>query len=167
MWQLSKNVSEDYVNSATWELGQIRTSPSSWVPPPPGFHKINVDGASSKFDSFSSVRVVIRDCKGYVVAALCKPLQACFFAELTEVFAMEHGIIFAQELQLSRVIIESNSLNAIQAINVGATGNSFWHLIQGILQVSDSFESCLFKHINRSFNLVAHELAHYARRSGL
>ena len=28
VWQLAKNVSEDYVNSATWDLSQIRTSPS-------------------------------------------------------------------------------------------------------------------------------------------
>ena len=101
--------------------------------PPSGFHKINVDGASSELDSFSSVGVVIRDCKGDVVAALCKPLQTCFFVELTEVFALEHGILFAQELHLAQVIVESDSLNVIQAINEGATGSSMGHIIQGIL----------------------------------
>ena len=149
------------------KLGQLRTTPSSWVPPPSGFHKINVDGASSELDSFSSVGVVIRDCKGDVVAALCKPLQARFSAELTEVFALEHGILLAQELHLARVIVESDSLNAVRAINEGATGGSLGHILQGILQVSVSFESCLFKHINRSFNTVAHELAQHARRSSL
>ena len=152
VWKMAKNVSEDFVSSATWDLGQPRTTPSSWVPPPSGFHKINVDGASSELDSFSSVGVVIRDCKGDVVAALCKPLQTRFFAKLTEVFSLEHGILLAQELHLAWVIVESNSLNAIQAINEGATGGSLGHILQGILQVSVSFESCLFKHINRSFN---------------
>ena len=71
---MAKNVSEDFVSSTTWDLGQPRTTPSSWVPPPSEFHKINVDEASSELDSFSSVGVVIRDCKGDVVAALCKPL---------------------------------------------------------------------------------------------
>ena len=101
------------------------------------------------------------------MAALCKPFQTRFFAELIEVFALEHGILLAQELHLARVIVESDSLNAIQAINEGATGSNLGHIIQGILQVSVSFESCLFKHINRSFNTVAHELAQHARRSGL
>ena len=101
------------------------------------------------------------------MVALCKPFQVCFSAELTEVFALEHDILLAQELQLSRVIVEFNSLNAIQVINDGATKSSFGHLIQGILQVSNSFESCLFKHINKSFNSVAHELAQHAQRSSL
>lgn len=133
VWQLAKNVSEDFVSSTTWDIGQPRTTPSSWVLPSLGFHKINVDGASSELDSFSSVGVVIRDCKGDVVATLCKPLQTCFSVELTEVFALEHGILFAQELHLTRVIVESDSLNVIQAINEGATGSSMGHIIQGIL----------------------------------
>lgn len=100
------------------------------------------------------------------MAALCKPLQTRFSAELTEVFSLEHGILLAQELHLARVIVEFDSLNAIQAINEGATGGSLGHILQGILQVSVSFESCLFKHINRSFNTVAHKLAQHARRTG-
>ena len=98
VWQLAKNVVDDYVSSATWDLNQIRTSPSKWVPPPSGFHKINVDRSSSMFDNLSSVGVVIRDCKGCVVAVLCKPLQACFPAKLTEIIALEHGVLLAQEL---------------------------------------------------------------------
>ena len=159
---IGKNVSEDFVSSASWDFGQPRATPSSWVPPPSGFLKINVDWASSELDSFSSVGVVIRDCKGDVVAALCKPFQTCFSAELTEVFALEHGILLAHELQLTRIIVESNSLNAIQAINEGAMGSNMGHIIQGIIQVSVSFKSCLFKHINRSFNSMAHELAQHA-----
>ena len=66
---------------------------------------------------------------GQVVAALCKPLQACFLAELTEIMALEQGVLLAQELQLPRVIIELDSSNAIQAIHEKATGSSFGHLI--------------------------------------
>ncbi|XP_023884264.1 uncharacterized protein LOC111996510 [Quercus suber] len=61
-------------------------------------HKINVDGASSESDCSSSIGVVIRDSLGQVVAALCKPLQACFPAELTEIMAVEQGVLLAQEL---------------------------------------------------------------------
>ena len=79
---------------------------------------------------------------------------------------MDHGILLAHELQLTQIIVESDSLNAIQAINEGAMGSNMVHIIQGIIQVSVSFKSCLFKHINRSFNSMAHELAQHARRSG-
>ena len=80
--------------------------------------------------------------------------------------ALEHGVLLAQELQLSRVIIESDSLNAIQAVHDKATGSNYGHIVQGILQVSESFETCLFKHLSRNFNSVAHELAQLARRPG-
>ena len=58
----------------------------------------NVDGASSDQDGSSSVGVVIRDSNGQTMAALCLPLQSHFSAELTEVFALEQGVLFAQEL---------------------------------------------------------------------
>ncbi|KAL0011480.1 hypothetical protein SO802_006588 [Lithocarpus litseifolius] len=117
-------------------------------------------------ESISSVGVVIRDCLGQVVAALCKPLHARFPADLTEILALEQGVLLAQELQLPRVIIESDSLNAIQAILDKDTGNSYGHIIQGILQASVPFETCLFKHLHRKFNIMAHELAQHVRKSG-
>ncbi|XP_075659049.1 uncharacterized protein LOC142628904 [Castanea sativa] len=138
VWQMAKSSADDFVCSASWDLSQPRALPTSWVPPPTGVHKINVDGASPNVESFSSVGVVIRDCMGQVVAALCKPLQACFPAELTEIMALEQGILLAMELQLPR----------------------------GILQASNSFESCLYKHVSRKSNTVAHELAQHARRTG-
>ena len=36
--------------------------------------------------------------------------------------------------------------------------------LQGTLLVCDSFEFCIFKHVSRDFNVVAHELAQLARR---
>ena len=98
MWQLAKNSVDNFVYSATWDLSQPRALPTSWVPPSPIIHKINVDGASSELESFLSVGIVIKDCLGQVVAALCKPLQARFPAELTEIITMEQGVILAQDL---------------------------------------------------------------------
>ncbi|KAL0006246.1 hypothetical protein SO802_013807 [Lithocarpus litseifolius] len=165
VWHLAKSSVDDFACSATWDLSQSRAPLSSWSPPPPGFHKINVNGASSESDSCSSVGVVIRDCWGQVVAALCKPLQACYPAELMEIMAIEQGVLLAQELQLPSVIVESDSSNAILAIHEKATGSSFGHLIQEILQANESFETCHFKHLSRNFNSVAHELAQHARRT--
>ena len=116
--------------------------------------KVNVDGASSDQEGSSSVGVVIRDSNGQIMAALCLPLQSHFSVELMEVFALEQGVLFAQELQLPRVIFESDALAVIQAVNDKATGSFYGHLIQGILQNCESFESCHFKYLNRRFNSV-------------
>ena len=95
---------------------------------------MTLQGLSSEHDRFSSVGVIIRDCNGQVVAALCEPLEACYSAELTEVIALEQGVLLAQELQLPRVIFESDSLTAIQAINHKAMGNNY-----GQASLYDSF----------------------------
>lgn len=134
VWQTAKNAVDNFASSANWDFSPIRT-PSNWVPPPLGIHKI------SEHDRFSSVVVIIRDCNGQVVAALCKLLQACYSAKLTEVIDLEQGVLLAQELQLPQVIFESDLLIVIQAINDKATRNNYGHLIQGILQAKDSFET--------------------------
>ncbi|XP_075665305.1 uncharacterized protein LOC142634964 [Castanea sativa] len=84
---------------------------------------------SAKANAEDFACAVIRDHNGQVVAVLCKPLQACFFAELTEIMALEQGVLLAQEPQLPRIIVESDSSNAIQAIQENTTGSSFGHLI--------------------------------------
>ena len=76
------------------------------------------------------------------------------------------GVLFAQELQLPRVIFESDALAVIHAVNDKVMGSMYGLIIQGILQICESFESCHFKHLSRSFNSVAHELAQHARRTG-
>ena len=117
-------------------------------------------------ENSSSIGVVIRDSFGHVVAAHNRPLHVCFAVEISKVLALEQGVLLAQELQLSKIILESDSLNVIQAIHDKATGSSYGHIVHGILQASESFESCIFKHFSRNFNIVAHELTQLARRSG-
>ena len=107
--------------------------------------------------------MIIRDCNGLVVAALSKYLPGRFAADQVEALAMEQGILLAQELQLSRVILESDALAVVQALNDNSTGNELGHILQGILLLCESFEFCSFKHVNRVFNVVAHELAQLAR----
>nr|XP_023913516.1 uncharacterized protein LOC112025081 [Quercus suber] len=121
---MARNAVEDFACSANWDFDSVRPAASNWVLPPPGIFKVNVDGASSEHDGSSSVGVVIRDSNGLVVAALCLPLQSHFSAELMEVFALEQGVLLAQELQLPRVIVESDALAVIQAINDKATRSS-------------------------------------------
>ena len=78
---------------------------------------------------------------------------------------MEQGIFLAQELQLPRVMFESDASNVINAINDSATGTSYGHIIQDIIHAQASFVFCSFRFLNRAFNYVAHELAHFARRN--
>ena len=78
--------------------------------------------------------IIIHNDGGKVVAALCKALPSCYPVEWTEVFALEQGIILAQQLAISNVIIESDLALAIQAISQDLCGGEVGHLIQGILR---------------------------------
>lgn len=156
----------DFASFVSWDCDQTRPFPSKWIPPPPGMFKVNVDGASSELENTSSVGVIIRDSKGQVVAALCMSLQSCYSVEVTEIIALEQCVLLAQELQLPRVIFESDSIVAIQAVSEKILGGTFGHFIQVILQACDSFETWFFKPLSRNFNAVAHELAQFSRRHG-
>ena len=79
---------------------------------------MNVDGASSIDGSgTSSIGVIIRDALGRIVAALCKALPVHYPAELTEFFALEHGVLLAQDLNISNEIFESDAASVISSVN--------------------------------------------------
>ena len=65
---------------------------------------------------------------------------------------------------MPRVILESDALTVVQALNDNSIGSELGHILQGIQLVCDSFEICIFKHVSRDFNVVAHELAQLTRR---
>ena len=58
---MAKSSVENYARSALWDFSHLRDPPTCWFPPPYGFHKINVNGASSDLENSSSIGVVIRD----------------------------------------------------------------------------------------------------------
>ena len=62
-------------------------------------------------------------------------LKACYSAKFVEIMALLQGVLLAQELHLPWVILKSDALVAIQAINDKSMGSSSGHLIQEILQI--------------------------------
>lgn len=164
---MARSSIEDFSDATTIDLSTPRPTLSCYrSPPPPGVFKINVDETSSDLEGTSSIGVIIRDCKGETIAALCKPLLSHYPAELVEVLTVEQGILLAQELQLPLVMFESDASNVINAINDSATGTPYGHIIQDIIHAQASFVFCSFRFLNRAFNYAAHELAHFARRNG-
>lgn len=69
-----------------------------WAASPPGFHKINVDGATDEGGGCSCIGVIIRDSSGVAIGALSKVLPVSLNAEVTEAFALLHRVLFALEM---------------------------------------------------------------------
>ncbi|KAL0009904.1 hypothetical protein SO802_005012 [Lithocarpus litseifolius] len=79
----------------------MQSIPTGWSVPPPGVFKVNVDGACSIDSGVSlGVGVVIRDGSGMVIAAFSKLLPSNFPAEWMELYAIEQGLLLAQEMEL-------------------------------------------------------------------
>ena len=161
---MAKRVVDDFQEANLLHLSSTQPSNGGWAAPPPGFFKINVDGASSlDGQGVSGVGVIIRDANGGVFAALCKALPMHYSAEWTELFAMEQGVLLAQEMGVQQAIFESDASSVVQAISQDLCGGESGHLIQGIQNAKLRFLSCSFRHVKRDSNRAAHELAQYAK----
>ena len=129
--------------------------------------KINVDGATADDGRRSSVVVVICECRGIMVAARGVLLNASYDVETTEALAIEVGILLATELKLPQVLIELDSLIAVQVVNSGSCHGIMGPVIHGVLNLLNQFKSWKVLHLKRDYNKVAHELAQYARKAGM
>lgn len=164
IWELARNIVEGFHKANSELLPAKQPANISWEAPPPGFCKINVDDATSLDGSgVSAVEVVIRDEGGNLVVALCKALPSHYPAEWTKIFAMEQGVLLAQDLAIPNTIFESDASSVIQAITQGLQGDVTDHLIHEIILAKSSFLSCSFRHVKRDYNRAAHELAQFAK----
>ena len=100
-WEMAQRLIYDYHGAFKLDFPPIQSIPTGWSVPPPGVFKVNFDRACSIVSGGSSgVGVVIRDGSGMVIAALSKLLPSNFLAEWTELFAIEQGLMLAQEMDL-------------------------------------------------------------------
>ena len=86
-----------------------RVRSNLWKPPPPGYFKVNVDGALFAKSKQSGMGVIVHDGEGNVVAAMCKKLDLPLGVLETEAKALEIGVAFAEEVGLRDVVFEADS----------------------------------------------------------
>lgn len=135
----------------------------TWSPPLRFSFKINVDGAVEKATGKAGVGVIVRDELGRVEAAMCRNLGAPLGEVETEVKAIEAGILFAQDIGVRDIVVESDCLTMIQALNgTFAPPSVVSAVIQGILDISKGFHRVEFSHVKRQENRPAHVLSKHA-----
>nr|XP_023927444.1 uncharacterized protein LOC112038818 [Quercus suber] len=149
--EIAKSLVEDFREASSWDFPSPLPPQCGWVAPPPGYFKVNVDGASSIDGSgVFGVGAVIRDELGLIVAALCKALPMHYPAEWTELLALEHGVLLAQALNLRKVIFESNVFSVIAVVSQVNGGGIMGHLVQSFQFVASVF-NCWYKKNNMNF----------------
>ena len=80
-----------------------------WMPPPPSYFKVNVDGALFTKSKQFGVGVIVCDKEGNVIAAMCRQLDLPFSVLETEAKAVEIRMKFAEEVGLKDVVFEGDS----------------------------------------------------------
>ena len=105
---------KDYREAFLLDTPPLSSPQRNWVAPPLDYFKVNVDGASSIDGSgISGIGVIVKDEMGRVISALCKALPVHYPAKITKFFALEHEVLLAQEMNISKVIFESDASSVI------------------------------------------------------
>ena len=94
-------IAKDFKGVLTSHSYQRGDRASLWSLPPPGFHKVSVDGATCPDGSNSCIGVIICDSFGQVTVALSKPLSAPYSPEIAKVLALENSVILVHEMNIT------------------------------------------------------------------
>lgn len=87
-----------------------------WEKPGSGCYKLNTDAAYFE-DGTGAAGVVLRNDHGDAIAGYACPLEYVLNATTSEAIALLEGLEFLEQLGVSSVIIESDSLELIKACN--------------------------------------------------
>ena len=143
-----------------------RLSGHVWQPPPQSEYKLNFDATTFSGLDRLGYGAIIRNDKGEVMAAMTTNGSKVSTSDEVELFACQRAIEFVVDAGFSRLIIEGDSSNVIQAISsplenfslFGNVVNDIRHLIWGLQW---TIVCC----IRREANKVALALAQYARNT--
>ncbi|WVY92025.1 hypothetical protein V8G54_037539 [Vigna mungo] len=133
-----------------------------WIPPPKGFVKINCDGAYTWDGKKAAAGGVIRDSQGEFLFAFSSVLRVDSAAE-AELFAIKLGMEIGISMGYKNLIVESDSLTAIQLINrrVIHQRHPFYALVSSIMEMGANADYITWNHAFRVTNSVADGLAKY------
>ena len=122
----------------------------TWTPPGARFYEINFDSPIFESSGRAGLGVVVRDVEGMGIAALSQNIQLPSFVDSVEALATRRAIILAQEISLTQVVVEGDSLKVIAAINSPKQSRTQWgHIIEDIKKASLCLQACSFCHVSR------------------
>ncbi|XP_042501082.1 uncharacterized protein LOC122078943 [Macadamia integrifolia] len=129
----------------------------SWTPPPPfGFLKFNVDGASKGNPGPAGIGGVCRDHNSTFISCFSAGIGQTY-AILAEALAIRHALLLATNMRASSIIVESDNLTVI-GILIGKVNSCPWRIskiIDDCRHLASTFGSVVFCHSLREANAAA------------
>ncbi|XP_021839141.1 uncharacterized protein [Spinacia oleracea] len=137
----------------------VPRSANTWVAPPKGVIKLNVD-VSLATEGWIGIGVVARDWMGKVQFAACRRCRAHWPVEIAEAKAVANAVKLGRRYGLEDVIIETDCQSVVSRLSKNAIYFSDLDTILGdISEISSSFKSISWSHVRRDGNAVAHQIA--------
>ncbi|KAL9245385.1 hypothetical protein vseg_019046 [Gypsophila vaccaria] len=154
--ELAKAKTQDKCRGNMTRHRRVETG-EGWQPPPEGVVKINVDAGI--YQAKRGFGILARDDMGVVVWCSVIQEEGEMVVEVAEAMAILWALSKARDAGNSRVVVESDCLTMVTALNSNAKGRSNLFLIlDDIRCLASCFEVISWRYISRNFNKGAHEL---------
>jgi ribonuclease HI len=135
-----------------------------WLKPALGYVKLNCDGSVKLEDGSAGTGMVLRDENGQVIFTACRHLLHCEDALEAEAYAVAEGLKLSLQRSNLPIIVETDCVGLITAINNGSQDrSSIRHIISEIKLLANGTTNVSFVKVDRSQNRVSHCLANFAR----
>ena len=135
-----------------------------WQPPPPTEYNLNFDAAIFSRMEKSGIGAIIRDKKGEVMAGMSTIGPKVNTSEEVELLACRRSIEFAVDVGFTRLMIEGDNTNVMQAISSDVANYSFIsNVVDDIRHLIFGLQWATTSKIRRGCNKGVHVLAQHAR----
>ncbi|KAK8694267.1 hypothetical protein V6N13_071821 [Hibiscus sabdariffa] len=146
---------------------QLVDCPPKWSPPAANFIKINFGVHFISATSQSVSGALARDSLGRIVAACAYPHDWIADSFIAEAKACKVAVLFAIDLDLSKVHVEGDSLAVIKKLKSEIEDKSILQpIVRDINSTRGSFEVITFSHVGRRSNATAHFLVRVGLQAG-
>ncbi|KAK6162266.1 hypothetical protein DH2020_002107 [Rehmannia glutinosa] len=108
--QVMKRLDEHRGVADHQRISSVLTVSDTWVPPEQGIYKLNSD-ASIREGGGIGVGMIIRDSRGQTFQSLIQHFPREYEVDVAEAIACREGLIFARNLGLKSVVVETDCSN--------------------------------------------------------
>ncbi|KAE8814705.1 hypothetical protein D1007_08238 [Hordeum vulgare] len=143
---------------------QAKDRVQRWTKPPPGWTKLNIDGAFSEGNKTGGAGMILRDEEGQVIFSSCRYLRTCSSALEAELVACLEGISIARAWSELPMIVELDCSCAVQMIvEEGIDRSPHATLVMQLKQALGEIGEHVISHVVRSRNALTDALARLGR----
>jgi ribonuclease HI len=156
----------DYVAATTSRKEGVKRH--GWVKPNKGLIKLNTDATFDIDTHTGATGAILRDSKGFFVGASNHVITKADSVDTAEALAVQHGLQLALHMGCNRIVVNSDSMTIMDALN----GNAQFlgpaaAILNECVKLAREFVVVTFHHCPRESNEAADVLARQASRSNL